>query len=164
MSRLEEALAALARFLDHHQVPYMVIGGLANIVWGIPRTTLDVDLTIWIAEDQMEPLITLLVQAFPARTGDPVAFAKETRVLPLVTRDGVQIDVIIGQLPFEQEAIQRAALQPIQGTAVRVCQPEDLVIYKLVSERLRDLEDVRGIIQQQAAKLDRRYLDPKVAS
>jgi len=163
MSRLEHALVAVARFLEQRHVPYMVIGGVANAVWGIPRTTLDVDLTIWIAEDQMASLITSLVQAFPARTGDPIAFAKETRVLPLVTRDGVQIDVIVGQLPFEREAIQRAVPQDIHGVAVRVCRAEDLILHKLVSERPKDREDVRGIIQQQASRLDRAYLEPRVA-
>ena len=42
MSRLEQALVTVARFLEQHHVPYMVIGGIANVVWGRPRTTLDV--------------------------------------------------------------------------------------------------------------------------
>jgi len=38
----EETLVALARRLDEHQIPYMIIGGLANAVWGEPRATLDI--------------------------------------------------------------------------------------------------------------------------
>ena len=162
MSRLEDALLAMAQFLERHHVPYMVVGGVANVVWGIPRTTLDVDITIQVAEEDVEKLIHSLAQVFRARISDPVSFVKQTRVLPLVTKDGVQVDLIFSQLPYEEEAIRRAALQRFQGTDIRVCQPEDLIIYKLVSERPKDREDVRGIIQQQAARLDRAYLDPKV--
>jgi hypothetical protein len=38
----EEALASLAQLLERHQLAYMVIGGLANAVWGEPRATLDI--------------------------------------------------------------------------------------------------------------------------
>ncbi|MBI3312191.1 MAG: nucleotidyltransferase [Candidatus Omnitrophica bacterium] len=164
MSRLEHTLVEVAQFLEQHDVPYMVIGGIANVVWGIPRTTLDVDLTIWVTDDQLEAFVKVLVQAFPARVNDPIPFVKETRVLPLITTQGVQIDVIFGQLPYEEEAIRRAARERVQGIEIRVCQPEDLVLHKLVSERPKDREDVRGIIQQQTERLDRTYLDPKVSA
>ncbi len=155
---------AVVQALEQRRVPYMVIGGIANIMWGIPRTTLDVDLTIWVAEDQLEDVIQELGGRFAPRVADPIAFVKETRVLPLTTSAGVQIDVIFGQLPYEEEAIRRAARTRVQGIEVRVCQPEDLVIHKLVSERPKDREDVRGIIRQQADRLDRTYLDTKVVT
>ena len=163
MSRLERAIVEIARFLERGRIPYMIIGGVANAVWGVPRTTLDVDLTVWVDEGQCETTIRQIVEKFPARTNDPVKFVKDTRVLPIETGDGVQIDVIFGQLPYEQEAIARSARQNIGGVEVRVCRPEDLILHKLVSERPRDREDVRGIVQQQHRQLDRRYLDPKVA-
>ena len=162
MSRLEQALIAVAQFLERQQVPYMVIGGIANIVWGIPRTTLDVDLTVSVSERQLEAVIESLVRVFSPRINDPIAFVKHTRVLPLKTSQGVSVDVIFGQLPYEERAIQRAARERVQGGEIRVCQPEDLIIHKLVSERPKDRDDVRGIIQQQAQRLDRAYLDPQV--
>ena len=119
---------------------------------------------MWVGEDKLKSVITSLARAFSPRVQDPVTFVQATRVLPLVTKDGVQIDLIFGQLPYEQEAIRRAATERIHAVDVRVCQPEDLVIHKLVSERPQDREDVRGIIQLQAARLDRTYLDAKVAA
>jgi len=164
MSRLERALVVVAQFLAQHQVPYMVIGGIANIMWGVPRTTLDVDVTIWVAEDTLESFTALATQTFSSRVPNPTAFVKETRVLPLKTPEGVRVDLIFGQLPYQQEAVQRAARRPIQGVEVYVCRPEDLVLHKLVSERPRDRDDVRGVIQQQGSRLDRAYLDPRVAA
>ena len=163
MSRLEQALIAVAQFLHRRGVPYMVIGGVANAVWGIPRATLDVDLTVWVSGDQIEAFVQAVTAVFPSRTAQPVAFLHETGVLPLQTSEGVRMDMIFGQLPYEDAAIQRAARHIVEGVEVRVCQPEDLVLHKLASERSKDQDDVRGIILQQAGRLDRRYLDPKVA-
>ena len=43
---LDEDAAAIFSVLDHHQVDYVVIGGLAAAIWGsdLPRTT-DADIT-----------------------------------------------------------------------------------------------------------------------
>jgi len=41
----ESALVRVARFLDRHAVPYMIIGGVANLVWGISRATVDIDMS-----------------------------------------------------------------------------------------------------------------------
>ena len=50
MASQEAALAGLARLLDELSVPYMIIGGHANAVWGEPRATLDIDATLWLPE------------------------------------------------------------------------------------------------------------------
>lgn len=44
MTGLERTLIQVVRFLDDNGVPYMVIGGIANLVWGVPRATIDVDM------------------------------------------------------------------------------------------------------------------------
>ena len=163
MSRLERALVSIVTFLDRHEIPYMVIGGIANVVWGIPRTTLDVELTIWVDEQRLSQLAEMMIQTFSSRVEHAAAFVNETRVLPLTTAEGVDVDVIFGQLLYEQQAIQRATRHAIQGVEVRVCRPEDLVIHKLVSEPPKDRDDVRGLLQQQAGRLDRAYLDAHVA-
>lgn len=45
---------------------------------------------------------------------------------------------------------------------VRICSPEDLIIHKIISDRPRDWEDVRGIINLLGSKLDQTYLRPKI--
>ena len=43
MSSKTEALEKLRAFFEKHRIRYMVIGGLANMVWGRPRLTYDAD-------------------------------------------------------------------------------------------------------------------------
>ena len=161
MTSLEKALRSVASFVGERGTPYMVIGGVANLAWGVPRTTLDIDLTVWAPEGAEAALVAALAAAFKALPEDPAGFAADTRVLPLEV-EGFRVDVILGQLPYEERAIRRARPVDMGGFAVRVCSPEDLVVHKVLSERPKDLEDVRGIIRTQAVALDRAYLDPLV--
>ena len=42
----EEILAALSRVLQKRSIPYMVIGGQAVLLYGEPRVTRDIDITL----------------------------------------------------------------------------------------------------------------------
>lgn len=140
----------------------MVIGGLANAVWGSPRSTIDIDLTVVLAPGQVTALLESLGPAYRPRTADPESFATRTRVLPLRHSSGVQIDLIFALLPFEEEAVRRAVEVEIAGARVRFCTPEDLVLHKIVSDRDRDHQDVEEILRRRSATLDRDYLDPRI--
>jgi hypothetical protein len=45
---LESALAQTIDELNAASIPYMLLGGLALSAWGLPRATLDIDLTVWV--------------------------------------------------------------------------------------------------------------------
>lgn len=162
MADLETVLADLARRLEEVGIPYMVVGGMANAVWGSPRSTVDLDVTVLLDPAAAPSVVQSLGAAYTSRVGDAEGFAVETRVLPLRHVGGVQIDVIFALLPFEEEAIRRSVSIDVQGTPVRFCTPEDLVLHKIVSERDRDRKDVEEILRRRMATLDRSYLDPRV--
>jgi len=44
MNKLEDALKDIQNFLKVRGVPYMIIGGIGNLVWGEPRMTVDIDI------------------------------------------------------------------------------------------------------------------------
>lgn len=158
MTALGEALGSIARFLETRRIPYMLIGGIANIVWGESRSTLDVDATVLVEESSWPGVIADLRRQFRIIPAHPLAFLRETNVLPIETPNGTRIDLIWAQLPYEHKAIARAVVEEAAGVRVRVCRAEDLIIHKLVSDRPKDREDVRGIVRQQASRLDRAYL------
>ena len=72
---------------------------------------------------------------------------------------GTRLDLLLAETPYDAPAVGRGRevdLEP--GLPVRLCSPEDLVIYKLISTRPRDGEDARGVIRRQGAKLDDDYV------
>lgn len=162
MTSLEKALFRIARILKARKIPYMVIGGVANLFWGIPRTTLDIDVTIKVQEESYLSLIERVKHDFKLRVDDPLSFIRRTSVLPIEDRNGIRLDLIFARLPYEFKAIRRSKRVRVHGEWIQVCSPEDLIIHKIISERPRDREDVQGIISLLRGKLDRRYLDPIV--
>jgi len=162
MTAQERALADLAALLAASRTPYMIVGGIANIVWGEPRATLDIDVTVWVEDADLDGFLGRAASAFRVLVGSPLAFVRDTRVLPLESADGVRIDVIFGLLPFEREAIARATPIELGGTSVAVCTPEDLILMKIVSERERDLTDARRLVERRLPELDRAYLEPRI--
>jgi len=159
---LSRALAQVVRFFEDAGIPYMVFGAVANLVWGEPRTTQDIDVKISVAAEEIPGLIAAASRAFRIRASCPDEFVTQTRVLPLETHDGVPVDVVLAGLPYEEQALQRAVTRDIADVAIRVATAEDLIVHKLVSERARDREDVTGVIRRQRRTIDRGYLDPLV--
>jgi len=158
----ERALRTAARFLEAEAIPYMVVGGMANLIWGLPRTTLDVDITVWVEEARIPTVVERAAASFGVLPEDPLAFVQTTRVLPLETKEEFRVDLIFGQLPYEERAIQRALVHELAGVPVRVCTAEDLIIHKIISDRAQDREDIREIIQRRGPQIDRTYLDPLI--
>ena len=59
---------------------------------------------------------------------------------------GIDVDISLGALPYEEDLIRRADSVEVQGLSLRVSTPEDLVIMKWLAHRPRDLQDVEGIL------------------
>ena len=162
MNRLEAALADVARHLDDEGVPYMVFGGFANLHWGRSRLTEDLDIKVHVAESRWPAFVAALGRRFRILSDDALAFARETRVIPVETPSGIRVDLVLAGLPYEVEAIRRAVELPVETSKVRLCTAEDLILHKIISERARDRDDVEGVILRQASRLDRGYLDPRI--
>lgn len=154
--RFLEALRALHDGLEELSVPWLVIGGVAVIASGIPRYTVDIDATVWAPALAPEQVLEILRgHGIVPRIEGAAAFARERQVL-LLRHDasGVPLDVSLAWLPFESEAIEAGLDRDYAGVPIRVPRPDDLVIYKLVAARPRDIEDAEKLLLLHGATLD----------
>lgn len=78
MNALERAIRTLVQLLECQQVPYMVIGGIANLVWGEPRSTLGVDVSVLVEDAAWPRLIEACTPAFRVLPRHPKTFVGET--------------------------------------------------------------------------------------
>ena len=126
----------------------VIIGGLAVALLGRPRVTRDVDAMVLLAEKLWKPFLNAGKQfGFVPRLPEALAFAHEARVLLLRHEpSGIDIDIALGCLPFEVEAVERAQMVEVAGTSVPLPTLEDLVIMKAVAHRERDLLDIDGLL------------------
>ncbi len=145
-SIFDDLLGRLAEAFEAAGLPYMVIGGQAVLLYGEPRLTQDVDVTVGVPPDRLPEVLDALVGAGFRALVDS-AFVEETLVLPSEDQDsGIRVDVVFSFSGYEQEALQRAPRVDVAGTEVRFASLEDLLIHKVVAGRPRDIEDVRGVL------------------
>lgn len=135
---------------------FCFIGGLAVQRWGQPRMTADIDLTVVTGFGGEEPFVDKLLASLRPRIPDAREFALAHRTLLAIAGNGVDVDIALGAMPFEERAAERASRFELGGgAAVTTCSAEDLVVHKAFANREKDWLDVRGIITRQGARLDR---------
>jgi hypothetical protein len=144
----------------------MIIGGLAVIAQGHVRTTEDIDVTVSGASVTPRSVIDVAARhGIVSRIDDPVAFAERTQVLLLVhERSGIEVDLSLAWIPFEEDALARHQIVPFREMAMPVCHAEDLIIYKLVAARPLDLEDARQLALRHGMTLDRERIQRTLAT
>lgn len=100
----EEILAKLGKSLHDHRVPYMIIGGQAVLIYGEPRLTRDIDVTLGLEPSRAYEVLSLVRElALRPLPDNPLAFVEKTMVLPtLDDRTGIRVDFIFSFTPYEQ--------------------------------------------------------------
>jgi hypothetical protein len=162
MTDLGPALKRVVEVLGSAGVPHMVIGGVANLVWGQVRTTTDLDLTVDIEAIGIDRFLAIVEQVGEHVPDDPTEVAERGRLVVVRTPGGIRVDFALAALPFEVEAIRRATPMTVLDVSVPVCAPEDLIVMKSVAERTRDHDDVVGILRRQGERLDLDRLDATI--
>lgn len=90
-------------------------------------------------------------------------FLKKNFVLPLTHQSTeIEVDISLGFSGFEKKALSRSKKMKFKNVELNVCTTEDLILFKLVAARQRDLLDVQELMHRHKEKLDFNYLLPKI--
>lgn len=154
-----EAALELQRFLEKENLSFCVIGGVALQRWGETRMTTDADATVltdWVHD---ESVTDLLLSNFAGRIPNAREFGLQHRVLLLRSARGVALDIALGALPFEENAVARSSLWALPGNRhLRTCSAEDLIVHKSFASRPQDWIDVESIIIRQQGRLHKKLI------
>lgn len=150
----------LFRALNDADVRYVVVGGLAVVLHGHARLTVDVDLIVDLDEGQAAKVIEVLVAMGlrPRVPVEPGEFAKQAVRETWIRDRGMQVfsmydpvnpmrivDLFVTHpIPFD-ELWSRSQRFELQDTAVRVASIPDLVRLKRLSGRPQDLSDIEQL-------------------
>jgi hypothetical protein len=147
-STLVPALKAVMQWLTSEHVAGAIIGGVAASIRGRPRYTKDVDAVILADEIGWDRALASAARyGLVPRIDDPLGFASHSRML-LLRHDesGIEVDVSLGGLPFEREAVERASVVEVKRLRLRLSSAEDLVIMKAVARRPKDWTDIDAVL------------------
>jgi predicted nucleotidyltransferase len=147
-ARLEPGVIAaanrIARFLEANGLAYTLVGGVAVSGISRPRSTRDVDVLVMLETGVIERL--LAAEEFAPRIADAARFALKANVLLLADKaSGVDLDILLGVLPFEREMIRRARTLTFGGITARFPRVQELLAMKLIAARNRDLADAEEL-------------------
>lgn len=136
----------------------MVIGGQAVLMYGEPRLTRDIDITLGASLDRLPELVGISDRIGFKILVNPYDFTIKTLVLPCQDREtGIRVNYIFSWSAYEQEALVRARSIDFGGTWVKFASVEDVVIHKIIAGRPRDVEDVRLLLMKNPG-FDRQYI------
>lgn len=139
LNRLKEVFKSF----QQHDVRYVVIGGIAAVLYGVPRATFDLDILIEASPQNAQRLIDALIDAgmgTATLTSSDEILSNEITIF----KDRVRIDVQLSTpgLQFEKSWSRKQTMQ-YQGQEFYVVSIEDLIRSKRAAGRDVDLEDIR---------------------
>lgn len=139
LNRLQDVF----RSFQEHEVKYVVIGGIASVLHGVPRATFDLDILIEATFDNTRRLLAALLDAglgTASLTTIEAVLANEITIF----RDRVRVDVQTSTpgITFE-DAWQRRKTMSYHGQEFFILSKPDLIASKRAAGREVDIEDAR---------------------
>lgn len=146
--------------LERHRVRYLLVGGLAMNLHGVPRMTMDVDLMLALDAENLHEFADVareldLKPALPVSLADLCDEAKrkewvERRNMIAFSLQGREkfvpaVDILIGvSLPFDQ-AYSRREVRDLGGIPVSLASVDDMILLKEQAGRAQDISDIQHL-------------------
>ncbi len=162
-------LAGIAKILNRLNIPYLVTGGMAVLVWGRPRFSADIDIVIQLKYENVielkNALLTFRKKGYVDDEAIKEAIRNKGEFNFIDIESGTKVDFWIQKEsdPFVLEQLKRKVAKKIFNEKVYFISPEDLILSKLVwyqksGESSRHIEDVESVFKISGGKLDIKYL------
>jgi hypothetical protein len=164
---LAELLRTAIERLETLGIPHMVVGSVASMAYGEPRSTLDIDIVI-----QLRPAdVKALCQLFPepdfyvseAAAREAIRFERMFNVIANLT--GLKIDFAISSnSPWGKSQLQRRRRMEIfPGVFGFTATPEDVIVAKMMyyqqGESEKHLRDIASMWKISGDSFDLAYLE-----
>ena len=149
--------ARLAAALEKARLPYAIGGALAYGRYGVPRTTYDVDLNIFVELDRAPRLVEVMTKAGVAFEKTPLARA-ESEGMMIGHAGLVRVDFFLPSIPFAHEAANTRVRHRVGRRQVWYLAAEAIAVFKLLFFRGKDMLDLERMVATMGKKLDVAYV------
>ena len=164
MTDLTAVIHDLVGLFDRLHLPYAIMGGIAVRAHGLPRPTFDVDFVLAVPRERLADLFAAIEAAgytvpehYHDGWVDSVGGMPLFKVRLFLECRGIDADVFLVDNDFQREVMTRRILEEVEGKPVQLITAEDLILFKLLAGRPRDLLDIKDIFFMQG-QLDEAYM------
>ncbi len=138
-------------------IPHAFGGAIAYVCYGLPRSTNDYDLNIFLPESDAPKVLNCLAEAGVTASADAVQTIEKTGQIRL-DWDDQKVDLFFSYAPFHAVVAQRIREEPVRERHITVLSGEDIVVFKVIFNRPLDWRDIERLFHQGTAAIDLDYV------
>jgi hypothetical protein len=138
---LPDKVIAIHEALREAKIAHALGGALALAYYAEPRTTVDIDINVFVPVERWPKVIDALT-AIGVNTADLDSFALERDEQCRLWWGRNPVDVFFSYAPIHEEMRQESRRVPFAGTTVPILSPEHLAVCKAMFNRPKDWIDI----------------------
>jgi len=138
-------------------------GAIAYNYHGPPRLTLDVDVLVLVPDSRIPALLEELrsegclhgdADPRPIEIGAVLADLRSPAPLVTFRCRGIRIEIFAPWHPFHHRVLDRSPRRDLAGREIRIHAAEDLIVFKKIFDRPKDLMDIKAMLMARRGELD----------
>jgi len=157
-----ENLRKICQILDANKIEYVIVGGIAAILLGIQRTTLDIDIIINLTtEDEIKKLVEVLkAEGYNVSLYEALEAFKEKTHFTAIFEEGGIIDFKYVKSNLDILTLKRKIFMEILGIRIPISPLEELITAKLkILGSQKDVEDALQLMYIYVDKINWKLLN-----
>lgn len=162
LTGLVPTIHALEEILDRVGLRRSYGGAIAYNYYGPPRLTQDIDLLVLVPDLKTPALLDEMtahgyLHGHDGRPIDLRAVLSDLRGkahLAVFKCQGIRVELFVPWHPFHHQVLDRSPERDLEGRRIRIHAAEDLIVFKKIFDRPKDLIDIKGMLLAQRGKLD----------
>jgi hypothetical protein len=139
-------------------IPHAFGGAIALAYWAEPRATADIDINVFLSQDQRVRVLDSIATVIPLTNRADAERQIEHTAQVRLGWDRIPVDLFFSNSEFHDAMAERARIVDYVGTKIPVLSAEDLIICKAAFNRPKDWLDIEREFQIQRSALDAAYL------
>lgn len=139
--------------LEQAEIPYMITGGIALLLYTLPRSTQDIDIVLEITSEKIATFIDIFSKGYYLNDEEIRAEIKRKGMFNLIDLSTFfRIDcIILAENIFERHKFSRKKRLNLEGIDMWVIDLDDLILSKLIwiqtFQSGKQMEDIQSLLQ-----------------
>ncbi len=138
-------------------IPHAFGGAIAYVCYGLPRSTNDYDINIFLPESRAAEVLACLAEARVRAQPDALETVERTGQVRL-DWDDQKVDLFFSYAPFHKVVAERIREEAVRDRRITVLSGEDIVVFKVIFNRPLDWRDLERLFHQGSTVIDLAYV------